>query len=133
MRIYFLGLALAFGLALVFGLAFGFAFSALTGSIGIPQQIKSQGVHPQGSSTMITSPQSSHVYFSPFFFAKSFHLFELLCYIFYLCILIKLSKFSKDIRDDMKLANSYQRLLNSTIPLHSLFQSILCFASFVLT
>jgi hypothetical protein len=69
-RVYFL----VFGL--VFGLAFGLAFAvvALTGFIGTLQHIKSHASQPQGSSIKTTSPHSSHLYFSPFLFAKSSHL-----------------------------------------------------------
>jgi cytochrome c biogenesis protein CcdA len=57
---------------LVFGLAFGFAFcGSLTGFIGSSQQTISHGSQPHGSSTAITSPHSSHLYLSPFLFAKN--------------------------------------------------------------
>jgi len=63
--VYFLGLAFGFG-----GAAFGFAFAA-TGFIGAPQQTISDVSHPHGSSTKTTSPQVSHLYLSPFLFAKN--------------------------------------------------------------
>src|SRR4030042_5357687 len=68
-RIEKLRLIEAYFLAFALGLAF--AFSILTGFIGALQQTMSHGSHAQGSSTMTTSPQSSHLYFSPFFFAKN--------------------------------------------------------------
>src|SRR5690606_11600127 len=40
---------------------------SLTGFIGSPQHTISHDSQPQGSSTNTTSPQSSHLYFSPFF------------------------------------------------------------------
>jgi hypothetical protein len=63
---------LGFGLDLDFGFAFGpaGAFVSLNGFIGWLQQTMSHASHPQGSSTTTTSPHSSHLYFSPFFFAK---------------------------------------------------------------
>jgi len=64
---YFLGLA-GFGLGLGFALAFD--FSSLTGFMGTPQQIISQSSQLHTSSTKTISPHSSHLYFSPFFFAK---------------------------------------------------------------
>jgi len=64
---YFLGLA-GFGLGLGFALAFD--FSSLTGFMGTPQQITSQSSQLHTSSTKTISPHSSHLYFSPFFFAK---------------------------------------------------------------
>jgi len=67
---YFLGLAAAFGLVFALGLG----FSSLTGFIGALQQTMSHVSHPHGSSTKMTSPHSSHLYFSPFFFAKNFTL-----------------------------------------------------------
>jgi len=52
--------------------ALGFAFSVLaTGFIGMPQQTMSHVSQPHGSSTKTTSPQSSHLYLSPFLFAKN--------------------------------------------------------------
>ena len=64
---YFLGLA-----ALSLGFALGLGFSSLTCFIGAPQQTMSHSSQPQTSSTKMTSPHSSHLYFSPFFFAKNF-------------------------------------------------------------
>jgi|WetSurMetagenome_2_1015567.scaffolds.fasta_scaffold71666_3 hypothetical protein len=64
---YFVGLA-----ALGLGFALDAGFSSLTCFIGVPQQTTSQSSQPQTSSTRITSPQLSHLYFSPFFFAKNF-------------------------------------------------------------
>jgi hypothetical protein len=64
---YFLGLATV-GL----GFTTGLGFVSLIGFIGAPQQTKSHSAQPQSSSTKITSPHSSHLYFSPFFFAKKF-------------------------------------------------------------
>jgi len=69
LRVYFSVLGLGFG----FYFDFGFA-SAFTSFIGSPQHITSHGSHshpPQGVSTAITSPHSSHLYFSPFLFAKN--------------------------------------------------------------
>jgi hypothetical protein len=66
-----------FGFALAFGLAFA---AALTGFIGAPQQINSAVSQPQGSSTTTISPQSSHLYFSPFF-AKIYTCLKILQYI----------------------------------------------------
>jgi hypothetical protein len=57
---------------LVFGLSF--AFAALMGFIGSPQHTSSHAAQPQGSSTKTISPHSSHLYFSPFFFAKNLRL-----------------------------------------------------------
>ncbi len=64
---------------LVFGLAFGFAFGfvfcgSLTGFIGFSQQTISHDSQPHGSSTATTNPHSSHLYLSPFLFAKNLHL-----------------------------------------------------------
>jgi hypothetical protein len=64
---YFAGLA-----ALGLGFALDAGFSSLTCFIGVPQQTTSQSSQPQTSSTTMTSPQLSHLYFSPFFFAKNF-------------------------------------------------------------
>jgi hypothetical protein len=59
-------------LALALGLLFGFGFSVIfTGFIGSPQQTISTGSQPHGSSTKSISPQSSHLYLSPFLFAKN--------------------------------------------------------------
>jgi hypothetical protein len=63
--VYFLAFS-----ALVFG--FGLAFAFWTGFIGTLQQIKLGSTQPQASSTKTTSPQLSHLYLSPFFFANSF-------------------------------------------------------------
>jgi hypothetical protein len=60
---------------LVFGFGFGFAFwVSLMGFIGSSQQTISHVSQPHGSSTAITSPHSSHLYLSPFLFAKNQHL-----------------------------------------------------------
>jgi hypothetical protein len=64
---FFFGLA---GFVLRLGFAFVVVFSCLTCFIGTPQQITSQSSQPQISSTKTTSPHSSHLYLSPFFFAK---------------------------------------------------------------
>lgn len=40
----------------------------LAGFIGLPQHTKSHVAQPHGSSTKTTSPHSSHLYLSPFFF-----------------------------------------------------------------
>jgi hypothetical protein len=44
--------------------------AVFTGFIGCSQHISSHASHPHGSSTNTTRPQSSHLYFSPFFLAK---------------------------------------------------------------
>jgi hypothetical protein len=66
-----LGLDLGLALGLALGFALGFALAAATGFIGVPQQTISTGSQPHGSSTKSTSPQSSHLYLSPFLFAKN--------------------------------------------------------------
>jgi len=64
--VYFLVFVLAFGLPL---------FSTfVTSFIGAPQQTISHGSQPHGSSTKTTKPHSSHLYLSPFLFAKNQHL-----------------------------------------------------------
>ena len=85
--------AFALGLAFVLGTD----FSALTCFIGAPQQITSQSSHPQTSSTKTTSPHSSHLYLSPFFFTKN-HLPKR-------CLIFKL--FFRNIRISQKSANNH--------------------------
>jgi hypothetical protein len=62
---YFLGLGLAFAFV---------GFVSLTVFMGAPQHNISPVSQPHGSSTKTTRPQSSHLYLSPFFFAKNLHL-----------------------------------------------------------
>jgi hypothetical protein len=63
-----------------FGLAFAFValagLAALAGFMGAPQQTSSVVSQPQGSTTSIMRPQSSHLYWSPFFFAKKYTCLE---------------------------------------------------------
>jgi hypothetical protein len=54
-----------------------FAAVALTDFMGAPQHTNSHvSSHSHGFSTKTTRPQSSHSYFSPFFFAKKNHLLK---------------------------------------------------------
>jgi hypothetical protein len=62
---YFLGLGLAFAFV---------GFVSLTAFIGAPQHKISPVSQPHWSSTKTTRPQSSHLYLSPFFFAKNLRL-----------------------------------------------------------
>jgi hypothetical protein len=64
-------------LALTGGL---FAFASLMGFIGSPQHTSSHVSQPQGSSIRTTSPQFSHLYFSPLFFTKKFAFLKLAIY-----------------------------------------------------
>jgi len=69
-RIEKLGLVEDYFFVFALGFCFALAFSSLTGFIGALQQTMPHGSQPQGSSTT-TSPHSSHLYLSPFFFAKN--------------------------------------------------------------
>ena len=59
---------ISYGSLVIIHFFFEVVFSpAFTGFICLPQQTRSQAVQPHESSTTTTSPQSSHLYFSPFF------------------------------------------------------------------
>ena len=58
--------------ALGLGFAAGLGFDSLTCFMGAPQQTMSHSSQPQSSCTKTTSPHSSHLYCSPFFFTKNF-------------------------------------------------------------
>ncbi len=64
MENYFLG-----RVVLTLGLTFG--LDASTFFMGAAQQTISQSLQPHTSSTKTTSPQASHLYLSPLFFAKT--------------------------------------------------------------